>query len=482
MNATGSTDAELVAQSLSGSREAFNQIIERYKTLVCSLAYSATGNLSQSEDVAQDTFVAAWTNLRSLREPEKLRPWLCGIARNRTRRNLRADASEPACQGESLETAQEIPLAGPLPSDQAISREEEAILWRSLERIPELYREPLILFYRQQQSIEHVAAELELTEDAVKQRLSRGRKLLQEEVQAFVENTLRRSVPDQAFSAAVLAAIPVGAGPIAATGVSAGAKGAAAAKSTFLTACLAPLAPFLGIVAGVGACWLVIHDSTPDRTRRSKTMAGVVAFWVVYLTLAVVGEQFVHALGHHYQWSDRMRFAVEIGFWWAFLTVTIAFLHIATRRRWLRDQAQIAAGEIVVSTAPMKPGRLAVVVAGGFLLFSWFIRFVWHDRAALEITVAAMVLMGVRTYFEARAKAATAVMEVIGRNLNYVGLLILLVINLRVEVWVAAAYNVKPAEASNYLPIWMVPAASLALICWAAGFTVWAKREKAVTM
>src|SRR5208282_3406766 len=108
-----------------------------------------------------------------------------------------------------------------------IGREEEAILWRSLERIPELYREPLILFYREHQSIEQVAVELELSGDAVKQRLSRGRKLLQEEVQAFVENTLRRTAPGQAFSSTVLAALP--AAPAAAVGVGLAGKGAVAA-------------------------------------------------------------------------------------------------------------------------------------------------------------------------------------------------------------------------------------------------------------
>ena len=44
-----------------------------------------------------------------------------------------------------------------------MSWEEEAILWRSLEKIPDLYREPLILFYRERQSIAHVAETLELT-------------------------------------------------------------------------------------------------------------------------------------------------------------------------------------------------------------------------------------------------------------------------------------------------------------------------------
>ena len=73
------------------------------------------------------------------------------------------------------------------PTEHAIGKEEEAILWRSLEQIPETYREPLVLFYREHQSLERVAAILELSEETARQRLSRGRKLLQERVVAFVE-------------------------------------------------------------------------------------------------------------------------------------------------------------------------------------------------------------------------------------------------------------------------------------------------------
>ena len=167
MNVAEHNDADLVAESLGGSRDAFRAIVERYQTLICSLAYSATGNMSQSEDVAQETFLAAWTDLRSLREPEKLRSWLCGIVRNRIHRSLRSEEREPVCSAAALEEAHESPAREALPSEQTISREEEAILWRSLEKIPELYREPLILFYRQHQSIEHVAEALELSEDAV---------------------------------------------------------------------------------------------------------------------------------------------------------------------------------------------------------------------------------------------------------------------------------------------------------------------------
>ncbi len=143
-------------------------------TLICSIAYSATGNVSCREDLAQETFIAAWAELRSLREREKLRGWLCGIVRHRIQRHRRDDLSEPVRQAASLEDAPESFALDPMPSEQAISREELAILWRSLEKIPEAYREPLILFYRQHQSIDQVAAALELSEDAVKQRVSGG--------------------------------------------------------------------------------------------------------------------------------------------------------------------------------------------------------------------------------------------------------------------------------------------------------------------
>src|SRR5205807_6638366 len=78
------TDAELVAACLAGDREALRRIVDRYQRLLCSLAYSATGSLSESEDLAQEAFVDAWRQLRTLREPEKLRPWLCGILRTRS--------------------------------------------------------------------------------------------------------------------------------------------------------------------------------------------------------------------------------------------------------------------------------------------------------------------------------------------------------------------------------------------------------------
>jgi RNA polymerase sigma factor (sigma-70 family) len=278
------TDTDLVAQSLAGDRDAFGRIVSRYQSLICSLAYSATGSLGQSQDLAQETFITAWKHLGLLRERHKLRSWLCGIARCLIGKALRRDGREPIHGAETLEAVEESAAAEALPSERAITAEEEAILWRSLERIPQIYREPLVLFYREHQSIENVADSLELTPDAVKQRLSRGRKLLHQEVMTFVEGALERTSPGKAFTVGVLAALPV-----FVSSASAATLGVTAAKSGTATkagAMLATVTPFAGAAAGFFSAYLGYRISIA-RAGSNKERLFIKRFYRV-ITLCVV--------------------------------------------------------------------------------------------------------------------------------------------------------------------------------------------------
>src|SRR6266404_8330051 len=116
MPLTAPDDAELVVATLSGNRDAFGQIVSRYQSLICSLAYSATGSLGESEDLAQETFITAWKHLRHLREAAKLRAWLCGIARNRIRNFLRREGREPVRQAEVIDAEHESVAHEPIPA------------------------------------------------------------------------------------------------------------------------------------------------------------------------------------------------------------------------------------------------------------------------------------------------------------------------------------------------------------------------------
>ncbi len=298
--ASGNSDAQLVEWTLAGDRAAFATIVKRYQSLVCSITYSATGSFSLSEDLAQETFLAAWRQLSELREPTRLRSWLCGITRFLVGKEYRRQGREPLHAAESLDAIKEPHSLEASPALQAVSREEETILWRALERIPDTYREPLILFYREEKSIERVAADLELSEDAVKQRLSRGRKLLHEEVIAFVEGTLSRTAPGQDFSNAVLAILPVI--PAATAGAGMAGKGAALVKSGSAAAWLAPLAPFAGLVAGILVNWLSSGAAPTARERRFQrlTFLGMLIFSLVW---SVAGSLRYELCARQHAWS-----------------------------------------------------------------------------------------------------------------------------------------------------------------------------------
>ncbi len=318
------SDAVLVADCLAGQREAFGQIVARYQTLICSLAYSRTGSLSQSEDLAQETFIAAWKQLAHLREPEKLRSWLCGIARNLICDALKRQGREPSHAAETLDAAGESSAPELPPHDLAVSKEEEAILWRAVERVPETYREALVLFYREHQSVEAVATHLELSEDAVKQRLSRGRKLLQEQVVAFVEGTLARTNPGQAFTLAVLAALPLTLGAtVKAATLGVAAKGGVAMTGKGVAGVvLGSLSWLVGPVIGVTCGLLGFRNSlksagTPREraflVRQSKiTVAAILVF-----TLCLVAFNFIPPA----VWRNHAVLLISLG-----LGVTLIFV------------------------------------------------------------------------------------------------------------------------------------------------------------
>jgi RNA polymerase sigma factor (sigma-70 family) len=279
-------DAELVAKSLEGNRDAFGLIVERYQTLISSLAYCATGNVSRSQDIAQETFVTAWRQLADLREPAKLRSWLCSIARSFISKEFRRQGREPDHAAESLAAVDEWVSPEPLPPERVISDEEKAILWRSLERIPEIYREPLVLFYREHQSIAAVARDLGLSEDAVKQRLSRGRKLLQERFLAFVAGALEQTKPGKAFTLGVIAVLPLLAptAKAATVGTALAQHGGVAAKTAGSAGLLQAIANFLmGMVGWVAAALplggYIGYKMGGDRQDNPRSRRSVAAFW-----------------------------------------------------------------------------------------------------------------------------------------------------------------------------------------------------------
>jgi len=287
------TDAFLVDQSIAGDRQAFAEIVRRYQNLLCSVAYGATGKLNVSEELAQEAFVAAWKSLKSLQDASKLRPWLCGIVRNLARSSVRATSRDVlADAGEIM--LDHVANEANDPVQSTIAREETALLDKTLSQLPETYREPLVLFYREEQSVKRVAELLDISPTAVKQRLARGREMLRNEVAAIVERGLSQSAPKAAFTLGVLAALPVMTNSAkAATLTVTSAKGVSAMHAAGMAGTMGMI---LGPLAGLLGSWfgysMSLRTARSDRERDLIRWGGR-AFLILIFVLTLVSVVYI---------------------------------------------------------------------------------------------------------------------------------------------------------------------------------------------
>ncbi len=241
-----SSPTQPIPLHFTGPQESFAEIIAKYQNLVYATVFSIIGNPQQSEDIAQETFLAAWKNYGTLQDEEKLSSWLCGIARNLSRKWLRDNYKNARNNTESLSNFADEPAQTDSTPEQPVREEAALLVWDSLKHLSEKYREPLVMFYQNQSSVREIAGALELSEDVVKQRLSRGRRQLKKIVEQQFSAALEVLKPRETFCLAVLAAIPLAASTtevLAATGA------VIAGKSTVSTT------PTSGGAAFLGLCW-----------------------------------------------------------------------------------------------------------------------------------------------------------------------------------------------------------------------------------
>jgi len=138
-----SAERIMVMAALAGDDEAFETVIRTYSRRVYVVAYAILQDVSEAEDVAQDTFLKAHHQRRKLREPEKFPAWLLTVTRNGARDRLRR--RRPQADAATFDTLVDHSAATP---GSAMEKEEhQAHLRRALATLPEEHRTALTLRY-----------------------------------------------------------------------------------------------------------------------------------------------------------------------------------------------------------------------------------------------------------------------------------------------------------------------------------------------
>src|SRR5207248_4167012 len=171
------SDTALVELGLSGDSDDIATLVERYKDAVKNLAYRMLSNVTEAEDVTQEVFVRAYTQLATYKPAHKFSTWLLSIASHLAIDQLRRRRFL-ALPLEDVPFLEWVTDLGVGPEQSALEGEQQDEIQTYLRRLPSKYRAVIVLRYWYDLSYEEIAQALKLTPALVKARLHRARELL----------------------------------------------------------------------------------------------------------------------------------------------------------------------------------------------------------------------------------------------------------------------------------------------------------------
>jgi RNA polymerase sigma-70 factor (ECF subfamily) len=171
------SDAAIVELVVDGDQDVFAVLVERYKDAVQNLAYRMLGNATEAEDVTQETFVRAYTQLGTYKPVHKFSTWLLSIASHLAIDQLRRRRFL-ALPLDDVPFLEWLPDVGVSPEQSALQGEQQDEIQSYLQMLPGKYRAVIVLRYWYDFSYEEISQALKLTPALVKARLHRARELL----------------------------------------------------------------------------------------------------------------------------------------------------------------------------------------------------------------------------------------------------------------------------------------------------------------
>ena len=177
------TDLELIERARQGDGLAFHGLVDRYADYLYSLAVSLSGNVSDAEDIVQETFTGAFRGLAAFQGRASFKTWLTHILIRQRARHLRSTRKGGATI-LPLDAAAAAYLAAPSPHGASDVRIDMAAAIGSLS--PE-HQEVIALREMQGLAYEAIAEVLDIPRGTVESRLFRARRELQDRLKGYLE-------------------------------------------------------------------------------------------------------------------------------------------------------------------------------------------------------------------------------------------------------------------------------------------------------
>src|SRR5262245_4936796 len=180
------TDEELVARSISGDADSFNELILRWERPIYALAYRGIGREEDARDVAQETFLRAFRALPGFKRQAKFSSWLYRITLNLCRDWIRKQKRTPVVQApEGVEIADLAAERGPVESIEELveRRQLSEVVAEAMRTLPEEQRTAIILKEYHGMTFQEIADLQECPLSTVKTRLYQGLTVLRRQLE-----------------------------------------------------------------------------------------------------------------------------------------------------------------------------------------------------------------------------------------------------------------------------------------------------------
>ena len=174
------SDEQIVGRVLAGETDLYEVIMRRYNQRLYRIARAIVGSADEAEDIIQDAYVRAYANLRQFAGEAKFATWLTKIAiyeaLARSRRSKR-NVENPGESGEE-HTMETFAAKEPNPEVRASESELRGLLESAIDELPDTYRSVFVLREIEGLSTAEAAQCLDVTEESIKVRLHRSRRML----------------------------------------------------------------------------------------------------------------------------------------------------------------------------------------------------------------------------------------------------------------------------------------------------------------
>ncbi|MEM9001735.1 MAG: sigma-70 family RNA polymerase sigma factor [Bacteroidota bacterium] len=169
-----SFDQPDIAKIVNGNSREFSKLVDTYKDLVFTIALRMMKNRDEADEVAQDTFVKVYRNLKLFKGDSKLSTWIYRIAYNtcldRLKKNKKEQYSTPI---DEIRGAEVAVIGNAL--DALVKEERQVLIKKSIEKLTPSDAALLTLFYFEEKSLQELEPILKLGANAIKVRLFRAR-------------------------------------------------------------------------------------------------------------------------------------------------------------------------------------------------------------------------------------------------------------------------------------------------------------------